>query len=69
MSDKRHIEIFTAGCPACDDTVEMVKQMVCPCCDVSILKYARKGSRQPCAGAGHTFGARCGRRWETGRLL
>ena len=42
MSDKRRIEIFTAGCPACDDTVAMINQMVCPCCDVSILDMHEK---------------------------
>ncbi len=33
----RKIEVFTAGCPACDDTVAQVKQAACPSCDVEVL--------------------------------
>jgi len=32
MSAKRKIEVFSAGCPVCDDVVEMVKRLVgCEC--------------------------------------
>jgi glutaredoxin len=34
---KRTIEVFTAGCPCCDDTVKLVQSLVCPSCDLSIL--------------------------------
>ena len=37
MSTKRIVEIFSAGCPACDDVIEQVNQMACPCCDVQVL--------------------------------
>ncbi len=37
MSSKRKIEVFSAGCPACEETVEMVNRIACPSCDVSIL--------------------------------
>ncbi len=37
MAAKRKIEVFIAGCPACQDTVAMVKQVACPSCDVSVL--------------------------------
>jgi glutaredoxin 3 len=30
-------EIFSAGCPACEDTVELIKGIACPSCDVSVL--------------------------------
>ncbi len=33
----RRIEVFTAGCPACDQTVQMVRQAACPSCDVIVL--------------------------------
>ena len=29
MSGKRKIEIFSAGCPVCQETVEMVKRISC----------------------------------------
>ncbi|GBE15859.1 MAG TPA: thioredoxin family protein [Proteobacteria bacterium] len=37
MAGKRKIEIFSAGCPACDEAVSLVQEMECPSCDVSIL--------------------------------
>ncbi len=37
MSDKRKIEIFSAGCPACDETVQMVNNLACPSCEVEVL--------------------------------
>lgn len=37
MNPTRKIEIFSAGCPACQDTVELVNRVACPSCEVSIL--------------------------------
>jgi hypothetical protein len=37
MATKRKIEVFSAGCPACQDTVAMVQRVACPSCDVSVL--------------------------------
>jgi glutaredoxin len=37
MSDKRKIEIFSAGCPACEDAVKTVNQIACPSCEVEVL--------------------------------
>jgi len=37
MADKRKVEIFSAGCPACDETVKMVEHIVCPSCNVTVL--------------------------------
>jgi glutaredoxin len=34
---KRRIEIFTAGCPACQETIDLVNKTACPSCEVSIL--------------------------------
>ena len=34
---KRTIEIFTAGCPCCDETVKLVQSIICPSCDLQIL--------------------------------
>jgi len=34
---KRKVEVFTAGCPACDDTIALVNQMACLSCEVEIL--------------------------------
>lgn len=37
MTMKRTIEVFSAGCPACDGAITMVKDIACPSCDVSVL--------------------------------
>jgi glutaredoxin 3 len=34
---KRKIEVFSAGCPCCTETLEMVKRMACPSCEVEVL--------------------------------
>ena len=33
---KRMIEVFTAGCPCCDEAVRQVREAACPSCDVRI---------------------------------
>ena len=37
MATKRKVEVFSAGCPACEDTVQLVNQIACPSCEVSVL--------------------------------
>lgn len=37
MSDKRKIEIFSAGCPACDVAIQVVKRIACPSCEMEVL--------------------------------
>lgn len=37
MSARRQIEIFSAGCPACEDTIQLVNSIACPSCEVSVL--------------------------------
>jgi len=37
MSAKRKVEIFSAGCPACKDAVELVRRAACRSCEVTIL--------------------------------
>jgi glutaredoxin len=37
MSTKRRIEIFSAGCPICEDTVQLVNRNACPSCEVTVL--------------------------------
>lgn len=33
---KRKVEVFIAGCPLCDETVKLVKDLACDRCDVSV---------------------------------
>ena len=37
MTTKRKVEIFSAGCPACEETIAAVRQAACPSCDVIVL--------------------------------
>jgi hypothetical protein len=37
MNAKRRIEIFSARCPVCEETVELVNRVACPSCDVTVL--------------------------------
>ena len=36
-TNKRTVEVFSAGCPACEPTVKLVKSIACPSCDVQVL--------------------------------
>jgi glutaredoxin 3 len=37
MGAVRKVEIFSAGCPACEDTINLVKRIACASCDVTVL--------------------------------
>lgn len=43
MAAKRKIEVFSAGCPACDETVQLVNQIACPSCEVTVLDMKEPG--------------------------
>lgn len=34
---KRTIEVFSAGCPCCDEALEAVREASCESCDVRVL--------------------------------
>jgi glutaredoxin len=34
---RRIVEVFSAGCPACDVAVGLVRKLACPSCDVRVL--------------------------------
>lgn len=36
-TSKRKVEIFSAGCPACQETVDLVRRIACSSCEVSVL--------------------------------
>ncbi|TAM11919.1 MAG: hypothetical protein EPN72_07445 [Nevskiaceae bacterium] len=37
MSAKRKIEVFSAGCPACEDTVKLINDIACESCEIIVL--------------------------------
>ncbi|TET45658.1 thioredoxin family protein [candidate division TA06 bacterium] len=39
----RKVEVFTAGCPLCEETVQLVNKIACPSCDVTVYDLKEKG--------------------------
>lgn len=37
MTATRKIEVFSAGCAVCEDTVALINRTACPSCEVEIL--------------------------------
>lgn len=37
MADRRKVEVFSAGCGVCEETVSLVKRIACDSCEVSVL--------------------------------
>ena len=37
MANKRKVEVFSSGCALCHDTVELVRKLSSPSCDVTVL--------------------------------
>ncbi|MGE5524182.1 MAG: thioredoxin family protein [Rhodospirillaceae bacterium] len=37
MAEKRKVEVFSAGCPACEDAIALVRRIVCSSCEVTIM--------------------------------
>lgn len=37
MTGKRKVEVFSAGCPMCDEAVKLVQSIACPSCEVIVL--------------------------------
>jgi hypothetical protein len=44
----RRVEVFTAGCPVCDETVNLVQSLACPSCDVRIYDLREGCSTNEC---------------------
>ena len=36
-SGRRKVEIFSAGCPVCEDAVQRITEIACPSCEVEVL--------------------------------
>lgn len=34
--EKRRVEVFTAGCPLCEEAVALVQRLACPSCEVVV---------------------------------
>ncbi len=37
VTEKRRIEIFTAGCFLCEETLKLVRDLACPSCEIVFM--------------------------------
>lgn len=37
MATKRRVEVFSAGCSACEDAIKLIRSIACPSCEVTVL--------------------------------
>ncbi|MBA3599444.1 MAG: thioredoxin family protein [Methylibium sp.] len=37
MAAKRKVEVFSAGCSACEEAITLIKSIACPSCEVNVL--------------------------------
>jgi len=37
MANLRKVEIFSAGCPTCNEVVKQVKEIACESCEITVL--------------------------------
>ncbi|MCJ8163274.1 glutaredoxin [Pontibacter sp. E15-1] len=53
---KRKVEIFTAGCPVCEPVVQMVKDLTCDSCDVTVYNMAEMCDDKSCLAKAKAYG-------------
>ena len=37
MAPTRTVEVFSAGCPICEETIQLIADLACPSCRVTVL--------------------------------
>lgn len=53
---KRRVEVFTAGCPVCDEAVRLVQSLVCPSCDVQVYDLRAGCATNECRDKAREYG-------------
>ena len=44
---KRKIEVFSAGCPRCEETISRIQDLACPDCEVVVVNmHEAEGNRR-----------------------
>lgn len=46
MKPKRTIEILSAGCPACEETIQLVNENACPSCEIQVVDVTKDSGRE-----------------------
>lgn len=52
----RLVEVFTAGCPICDDTVRLVQSLACSSCDVRVYDLREGCTTNECREKAERYG-------------
>ncbi len=52
MTATRTIEIYSAGCPACEAAVAQIRKIACPSCKVTVLDMKAPGVAERAAALG-----------------
>lgn len=52
MAAKRRIEVFSAGCPACEETIALINRVACPSCEVTVLDMRQASVAKRAKGLG-----------------
>ncbi len=58
MSPARKIEVFTAGCPICEEAVTQIKAAACPDCDVIVYDLNTGGETNVCRDKAREYGVK-----------
>ena len=53
---KRKVEVFTSGCYLCDETVQLVKELACPSCDVTVYDLSNPCESKACIEKSKAYG-------------
>ena len=53
---KRTVEVFTAGCPVCEPTVKLVKEIACDSCEVIVYDLNKGCSTNICRDKAEQYG-------------
>ncbi len=53
---KRQVEVFTAGCPICEETVRLVQSLACPSCEVQIYDLHEGCATNECRDKARQYG-------------
>ena len=69
MNTKRQIEIFSAGCPLCQDTIDLVNKLACASCEIKILDMNKKETTKRAKDLGVKSVPAVAINGKTGRLL
>jgi glutaredoxin 3 len=54
MSTSRKVEIFSTGCPRCEEAVELVNRIACPSCEVEVVDASTGDGKARAERAGAT---------------